>query len=152
VSKAWSKDSAETYQTIQISDIDKVEFRPRLVQVLVVASPHIHVQFTAILNKILASDFPKNWPEFAELTMGFLQSRQLEEVYAGLTMLLEMTKIYRWKSGDSRAGLDSVIGSAFPVALQIANGLLNDPNPTAATMLVFILKAYKCAIAVLPIF
>jgi importin-7 len=80
--------------------------------------------------------------------MGLLQSGHLDEVYAGLTMLLETCKIYRWKSGDGRAGLDQIITTAFPVALQIANRLLADPSPAAATMLVLILKAYKCAIAV----
>ena len=150
VSKAWSKDNAETYQTAQISDVEKVTFRPQIIQILVVASPTIRAQFTAILNKILASDYPAKWPEFCDLTLGLLQSGQVAEVFAGLTMLLEMTKVYRWKAKESRAGLDHVINTAFPVALQIANRLLADPSVAAATMLVLILKAYKCAIAVYP--
>ena len=82
------------------------------------------------------------------MTLGLLQSGDVNEVYAGLTMFLEMCKIYRWKSGDSRAGLDAVVATIFPVALGIAGKLLGDSSVAAGTMLVLILKAYKCAIAV----
>src|SRR5271169_5900087 len=148
VSKAWSKDTAETYNTNTISDMDKNVFRPQLIHALVVASPAIRVQFTAILNKILATDYPNAWPEFYDLTLNLLQSDQIEQVYAGLTMLLELSKVYRWKSADHRAGLDSVVTNIFPVALQIAGKLLLDDNVAAGTMLVLILKSYKSAIAV----
>jgi hypothetical protein len=148
VSKAWSKDTAETYNTNTISDMDKSVFRPQLIHALVVASPAIRVQFTAILNKILATDYPNAWPEFYDLTLNLLQSEQIEQVYAGLTMLLELSKVYRWKSADHRAGLDSVVTNIFPVALQIAGKLLLDDNIAAGTMLVLILKSYKSAIAV----
>ena len=63
-------------------------------------------------------------------------------------MFLELTKIYRWKTGDNRVGLEAVVTNLFPVALQIAGKLLADANVEAATMLVLILKAYKSAIAV----
>jgi len=148
VSKAWFKDTAESYNTNPISDTDKSLFRPQLIQALVVASPAIRVQYTSILNKIIATDYPNNWPEFYDLTLNLLQSGRIGEVYAGLTMLLELTKVYRWKTADHRAGLDSVVTNIFPVALQIAEKLLLDPNVAAATMLVLILKAYKSAIAV----
>ena len=100
------------------------------------------------MSKILQSDYPSEWPEFQDLILSLLQSGNINEVYAGLTMLLELSKIYRWKSGDSRAGLDSVVNSIFPAALEIAGKLLVDPNAAAGTMLVLILKAYKSAIAV----
>ena len=148
VSKAWSGGNAESYHTNQISDTDKNLFRPLLIQALVVASPSIRVQFTSIMSKILQSDYPTHWPEFQDLVLSLLQSGNINEVYAGLTMLLELSKNYRWKSGDSRAGLESVVNSIFPAALQIAGKLLVDPNVAAGTMLVLILKAYKSAIAV----
>ena len=66
-------------------------------------------------------------------------------------MFLELTKIYRWKTGDNRLGLEGVVTNLFPVALGIADKLLVDPNLAAATMLVQILKAYKSAIAVSPL-
>lgn len=148
VSKAWSKENAETYQTNQIFETDKMTFRPHLIQVLVVASPAIRVQFTAMLAKILESDYPNDWPEFHDLTLNLLQSGQIDQVYAGLTMLLELTKIYRWKSGDGRSGLDSIVTNIFPIALQIAGKLINEMTLGAGTMLVLILKAYRSAIAV----
>jgi len=148
VSKAWSEGNAETYHTNQISNADKSLFRPLLIQALVVATPSIRAQFTSIMSKILQSDYPSEWPEFQDLILSLLQSGNINEVYAGLTMLLELSKIYRWKSGDSRAGLDSVVNSIFPAALEIAGKLLVDPNAAAGTMLVLILKAYKSAIAV----
>jgi importin-7 len=148
VNKAWGKDSLEVYNTNQISDTDKSLFRPQLIQALVVASPALRAQYTSILNKMIATDYPNNWPEFYDLTLNLLQSGRIGEVYAGLMMLLELTKVYRWKTADHRAGLDSVVSNIFPVALQIAGKLLLDPNVGAATMLVLILKAYKSAIAV----
>lgn len=124
-------------------------FRPYLIQALAAASPTIRVQFTSILHKILVCDYPEQWPEFHDLTLNLLHSNQINEVYAGLSMLLELTKIYRWKSGDGRTGLEFVVGNIFPIALQIANRLILESSSEAGTMLVLILKSYKSAIAVL---
>ncbi len=148
VGKAWSKSNSETYHTNQITTADRNLFRPLLIQALVVAAPSIRVQYTDMLSKILQSDYPSQWPEFQDLTLSLLQSVNINEVYAGLTMLFELTRVYRWKSGDSRLGLEGVVTTVFPVALQIAGKLLVDPNVAAGTMLVLILKAYKSAIAV----
>ena len=148
VQKAWAKSDASTYSTNPIPETDKMTFRPQLIQVLTIASPSTRVQFVSTLNKILSVDYPAKWPEFADLTLNLLHSGQITEVYAGLAMFLELTKIYRWKTGDNRVGLEAVVTNLFPVALQIAGRLLVDPNIAAATMLVQILKAYKSAIAV----
>jgi hypothetical protein len=148
VGKAWSQMNSETYHTNPIITADKNLFRPLLIQALVVATPTIRVQYTDMLSKILQSDYPAQWPEFQDLTLSLLQSGDINQVYAGLSMLFELTKVYRWKSGDSRMGLEGVVSVLFPVALQIAGKLLVDPNVAAGTMLVLILKAYKSAIAV----
>ena len=150
VSKAWSKLNAESNNTNPISDSDKAIFRPSLVHILAIASPAIRAQFTSMLSKILIVDYPAQWPEFQDLLMSYLHSHDVGQVYAGLTMFLELTKIYRWKSGDNRAGLDGVVGTVFPVALGIANRLVGESGVAAGTMLVLILKAYKSAIAVSP--
>jgi importin-7 len=148
VHKGWTKSSAESYQTNPISETDKMTFRPQLVQVLTVASTATRVQFTAMLSKIIRSDYPHDWPEFTDLTLNLLHSTQISEVYSGLTMLNELTKLYRWKSGDNRIGLDGIITNIFPVALQIAGKLLAESTVAAGAMLVHILKSYKAAIAV----
>ena len=148
VHKGWTKLSAESYQTNPISETDKMTFRPQLVQVLTVASPATRVQFTSMLSKIIRSDYPHDWPEFTDLTLNLLHSTQISEVYSGLTMLNELTKLYRWKSGDNRIGLDAVMTNIFPVALQIAGKLLAESTAAAGAMLVHILKSYKAAIAV----
>jgi importin-7 len=148
VHKGWSKATAESYQTNPILETDKMTFRPQLIQVLTVASPATRVQFTSMLSKIIRSDYPNDWPEFTDLTLNLLHSNQISEVYSGLTMLNELTKLYRWKSGDNRIGLDAVIINVFPVALQIAGKLLAESTVVAGAMLVHILKSYKAAIAV----
>lgn len=150
VSKGWSKSNAETYGTNPIPETDKMTFRPHLIQVLTVASPTTRVQFTSILSKILRSDYPNDWPEFHDLTLNLLHSNQISEVYSGLIMFLELTKLFRWKSGENRVGLESIVMNIFPVALEIANRLLVDSSLEAGTMLVLILKAYKSVIAVPP--
>lgn len=148
VSKGWSKANAEVHGTNPIQENDKRTFRPHLIQVLTVASPTTRVQFTSILSKILKTDYPGDWPEFFDLTLNLLHSNQVAEVYSGLTMFLELTKLFRWKSGDNRVGLEAIVINIFPVALGIANKLLVDSNLAAGAMLVLILKAYKSTIAV----
>ena len=148
VSHAWSESNAETFSTNPIPESDKDTFRPLLIQVLVTASSSIRTQFTAILSKILSSDYPTKWPEFYDVTLNLLQSTQINEVYAGLTCLHEVSKIYRWKSGENRSGLQAIVQNIFPVALQIANKLVLDSSVESGTMLVLVLKAYKSAIAV----
>src|SRR5947207_15888069 len=83
-----------------------------------------------------------------DLTLYLIHSNQIPEVYSGLTMLNELAKLYRWKSGDNRIGLDAVITNMFPLALQISEKLLADSTVAAGAMLVHILKSYKAAIAV----
>jgi importin-7 len=148
VSKAWSKANAETNNTNPISDGDKAVFRPSLAALLTLVSPSIHAQFQSMLSKILICDYPTQWPEFLDLTLSYLHSGDVGQVYAGLTMFLELTKIYRWKSGDNRAGLEAIVVNVFPAALGIANRLIGESGVAAGTMLVSILKAYKFAIAV----
>jgi importin-7 len=149
VTKAWSKTNAEVYNTNPVPEQDKLAFRQQLVDLLTVASTTLRAQFTAILSKILISDYPEKWPEFQQLVLSYLHSANIAEVYTGLSLFLELTKIYRWKAGDSRLGLASVVTNIFPVALQIANKLLLDPSLEAVSMIVLILKSYKSAIAVL---
>jgi len=151
VRKAWSKLQAETNNTNPISDADKAIFRPSLVHILPIVSPAIRAQFTSMLSKILIVDYPAQWPEFQDLTMSYLHAHDVGQVFAGLMMFLELTKIYRWKSGDNRAGLEGVVGNVFPIALGIANRLVGESGVAAGTMLVLILKAYKSAIAVSPL-
>jgi hypothetical protein len=150
ISKAWGDANAEANSTIPISAHDKAIFRPSLIQCLVGASPSLRAQFTAILSRILTTDYPGEWPEFTDLMMSYLLSNDVGQVYVGLSMLLELTKIYRWKSGDNRAGLEAIVVNVFPVALNIATRLVAETAATAGTMLVLILKAYKSAIAVRP--
>jgi importin-7 len=148
VSHAWSKSSAESYNTNPIPKTEKDTFRPLLIQVLIVATPAIRSQFMAILSKVLTADYPSEWPEFYDVMHNLLQSGEINQVYAGLTCFHELCKVFRWKSGENRAGLQNVVQNVFPVALQIANKLFLDSSVESGTMLVLILKAYKSAIAV----
>jgi hypothetical protein len=152
VTKAWNSETAQSvYETNPISNNDKMTFRPQLIQFLAVAWPTtIRVQFTSILHDILVVDYPNQWPEFNDSILNSSHSNEISEVYAGLTMLLELTKLYRWKSAENRAGLGPVVENIFPLALQIASKLLVDTNVAAGTMLVLILKSYRSAIAVIP--
>jgi importin-7 len=150
INKAWGDANAEANSTIPIPAHDKAIFRLSLIQCLVGASPSLRAQFTAILSRILTTDYPGEWPEFTDLMMSYLHSHDVGQVYVGLSMLLELTKIYRWKSGDNRAGLEAIVVNVFPVALNIATRLVAETAATAGTMLVLVLKAYKSAIAVRP--
>jgi hypothetical protein len=146
VTKGWttSEDSAPT--STQITNDEKNAVRPRIVPIIATAQPAVRAQLVVALQKILHSDFPKQWPDFVDVTIKLLNAQDLQSVFAGLLCLLATCRTYRFKMGENRGDFDKIVEATFPQLLTIGNSLVNETSLEAGEMLRTVLKAYKHAI------
>ena len=146
VNKGWSKPEDVQPSSNQISDEEKAAVRPRIVPLIATAQSNIRSQLVVVLQKILHSDFPKQWPDFVDITIKLLNAQDVQSVFAGLQCLLAICRTYRFKLGDSRGDFDKIVEATFPQLLTIGNSLVNETSLEAGEMLRTVLKAYKHAI------
>lgn len=126
-----------------ISTPEKKEFRNHIIGVIVTSPVAIRPQLANVLNNVLGVDFPQEWPEFLDNTVKLLKEPSVESVYAGLLCLLELSRVYRWRSKDRRKGLDTIIQASFPILLHIGGGLVDEESSLAGDMMRIIFKVYK---------
>lgn len=145
MTKGWSpsEDAANIIQAIP--EEEKTRFRERLLPVLAGAPAPVRAQLIPILQKILHCDFPQKWPGFMDITMQLLNTNEASSIFAGLQCLLAICRVFRFKSGDSRADFDKIVEATFPRLLVIGTGLINETSDEAGEMLHLALKAYKHA-------
>ena len=129
-----------------IEDAEKNDLRQRLVPIIVSSPITTRPQLANVLNNVLGHDFPEQWPSFLDDTISMLASANVESVYAGLLCLLELARVYRWRSKDRRKDLDTIIRASFPILLQVGGGVLDEDSSLAGDMMRMILKIYKCII------
>jgi len=111
---------------------------------LLASSPsQIRAQLYPTLQKILGFDFPKQWPQFLDITIGLLQTNDVNSVLAGTQCILTICKVYRFKGTEARAEFDKVVEMTFPLLLNIGNSSVNDNSLEAGEILRTVLKAYK---------
>jgi hypothetical protein len=146
VNRGWSKPDDVQLPGSQISDEEKAAVRPRIVPVIATAQPPIRAQLIVALQKILHCDFPKQWPDFVDITKHLLGAQDVPSVFAGLQCLLAICRTYRFKLGDNRGDFDAIVETTFPQLLNIGNSLVNETSLEAGEMLRTVLKAYKHAI------
>ncbi|KAK5130976.1 hypothetical protein LTR08_001387 [Meristemomyces frigidus] len=145
VNKAWTKPEDGPVPNA-ISDQEKATVRARLVPTIASAPPNTRAQLIVALQKILHCDFPKQWPDFVDITIKLLSTQDVPSVFAGLQCLLAICRTYRFKLGDSRGDFDQIVAATFPQLLQIGNSLVEETTLEAGEMLRTVLKAYKHAI------
>ncbi|KAK5128335.1 hypothetical protein LTR85_003003 [Meristemomyces frigidus] len=145
VTKSWTKPEDGQVQHA-ISDEEKATVRARLVPTIATAPPKVRSQLIVALQKILHCDFPKQWPDFVDITIKLLGAQDVPSVFAGLQCLLAICRTYRFKLGDSRGDFDQIVAATFPQLLNIGNSLVNETTLEAGEMLRTVLKAYKHAI------
>lgn len=144
VTKAWNP--ADDYpQSKRISDAEKEHFRQRLVPLLASAQPNIRAQLIPILQTILHTDFPNRWPGIFDITIQLLNAQDAASVFAGLQCIVGICRVYRFKSGDTRADFEKVVSMSFPQLLVMGNRLVNETSNEAGEMLRAVLKAFKHA-------
>ena len=146
VNKGWSKPEDVVPTTSLISDQEKASVRARLVPIIAHAQPNTRAQLIVALQKILHCDFPRQWPDFVDITLKLLNTQDVSSVFAGLQCLLALCRTYRYKLGDSRGDFDKIVDATFPQLLSIGNSLVQETSLEAGEMLRTLLKAYKHAI------
>jgi importin-7 len=83
-----------------------------------------------------------------DVTLQLLNTSDATSVLAGLQCLLSIFRSYRFKAGEIRKDLDTIIPVAFPPILDLGNKLLQEDSDDAGAMLRLIVKCYKHAIYV----
>ncbi|KAF2717063.1 nuclear transport receptor RANBP7/RANBP8 [Polychaeton citri CBS 116435] len=146
INKGWQSAADEPPTSAAISDQEKEAVRTRIVAVIASSQSNIRATLIVALQKILHADFPKDWPNFVDITIGLLAADNVQSVFAGLQCLLAICRTYRFKLGDSRQDFDKIVEATFPQMLNIGNSLVNETSLEAGEMLRTILKAYKHAI------
>ncbi len=147
VSRAWAPvEDASPHKPI--SQEEKANLRQRLLPLLSSSPPPIRAQLIPILQKILSTDFPSEWPNFLDVTMQLLNTNDASSVVAGLQCILALCRLYRFKAGETRGEFNQIVEAAFPRLLSIATNLVEGANIEAWEMSHITMKAYKHAIYV----
>ncbi|KTW27052.1 hypothetical protein T552_02544 [Pneumocystis carinii B80] len=139
IGHAWEGNNSD----FKISENDKDLFRKRLLPTLLLVPPIIRSQIASIIGIILSSDFPEKWPDFMDKVIQLLNSQDVHCIYIGLISFLEISKVYRYRSGVRRTPLDIIIQSVYPHLIEIGSRVAGENNPIAFEMLKIILKCYK---------
>lgn len=140
ISRAWPTENP-IHQPI--SEPERKPFRDRLLPVLSAATPQVRAQLVAVLQSVLHEDYPKNWPEFLDITVQLLNTQDANSIFAGLQCLLAICRTYRFKLGEDRARLEHVVEITFPILVNIGTKLVEENSLEAGEMLRIVVKCYK---------
>lgn len=165
IARTWSSSSSNETVTSPtstasnaVSDQDKAAVKQNILRVLVENSSHknIQVQLKTCIATITSSDFPEQWPGLLEDVVSCIQASnggdqdKLPVVQAGLLVLIEILKVYRYRRHD-REVPNQLCATAMPILVNLGQALLaQNPAPSApehvGTTLHLISKAYKISI------
>lgn len=149
VTRGWAP-GEEFPNNKPISEEEKLGLRNRLLPFLASSSAQIRSQLVPILQKILQYDFPTNWPNFMDITLQLLNTNDANSVFAGLSCMLAICRVYRFKGAEDRGDFNQIVQASFPQLQSIGTRLVDETNLEAWEMLRIVLKAYKHAIYVCP--
>lgn len=80
-----------------------------------------------------------------DITLQLLNTNEAASIFAGLQCLLAICRVFRFKSGETRADFDKIVTATFPRLLAIGTELINETSDDAGEMLHLTLKTYKHA-------
>ncbi|KTW31201.1 uncharacterized protein T551_01274 [Pneumocystis jirovecii RU7] len=139
IGNAWERNDSDS----KISEDDKHLFRKRLLPTLLLVPPIIHSQIISIVGVILSHDFPEKWSDFMDQVVRLLNSQDAHYIYIGLISFLEISKVYRYRSGVRRQPFDVVVQTVYPRLLEIGDRVASENDSIAGEMLKIIFKSYK---------
>jgi hypothetical protein len=145
VSRGWSTNEEVTTSSKAIPEAEKARFRDRLLPLLATSTAQVRHQLIPVLQKILHCDYPESWPNFMDITIQLLNTNEASSIFAGLQCLLAICRVFRFKSGENRAGFNKIVEATFPRLLVIATSLLNETSDEAGEMLHLAMKCHKHA-------
>lgn len=134
-----------------IREEEKPQFREKLVPTLISVSGAegvnslLRSQLVAMLAYIVVLDYPKQWSSLLAEAENLLASSSDQDKFTGVLILTEITKRYRYMTGDSRLHLDEIIQRTFGTLLLFGQSLVSQDSFYAGDMLRHILKMYKYA-------
>lgn len=129
---------------------EKPIVRERLLATIVHSDRSTKAIFIPILNEILVTDYPTEWPDFLDSTTRlFANPNDLDSLYTGMLCFSELCRKYRWMKNEDRSSqLDSIIKQYFSSLLQIGGQIISDSASSDShwqlpEILKLILKSYK---------
>lgn len=131
-----------------LSDTDKELFRPQLM-VALGSAPRVHrALLQEMLAKVIGADYPEHWPHLLDQIKEMLASRHGEQVWAGLTTFMVLTRYFRYQNTQALRGLDPILAEFWPAILQISETLASQGSSVeSALMLYDVAKIYKFSTA-----
>ncbi|KAI9726215.1 MAG: hypothetical protein M1828_001889 [Chrysothrix sp. TS-e1954] len=146
VTRAWNP-ADDLPESKRIQEPEKQAFRRRLVPLLASSQPNIRSQLISVLQTILHTDFPDQWPGFFESSLQLINAQDANSVFAGLQCILGICRVYRFKSGDNRSDFENgIVAGSFPQLLAMGNRLVNEESLEAGEMLRAVMKSFKHAV------
>lgn len=122
---------------------EKPYIRERLLPALVNADHFLKRQLIPVLETIVSSDYPSQWPTLVDEALKLLYAGDLNSAYTGLLVFAKVASTYRWTRNAERPALDILINQHFPTLLSVADTLLKEDSLEAGEMTVLLLKTYK---------
>ena len=131
---------------IPIEPVDRTALKQGLFQLIITApSRAIRVQVADCIKLIAIRDFGTEWPDYLDHAVALLGSKDPREVYAGLIVILEPVKAFRYRNDPQN--MITIMQRTLPLLLQIGEHLLENPSTSyAAEYLHLIFKIYKNSI------
>ena len=131
---------------IPIEPVDRTALKQGLFQLIIAApSRAIRVQVADCIKLIANRDFGAEWPDYLDHAVALLSSKDPREVYAGLIVVVEPVKAFRYRNDPQN--MISIMQRTLPLLLQIGQHLLESPSTSdAAEYLHIIFKIYKNSI------
>lgn len=135
--KVW-KDSRRDYK---ILEEDKLFLRSNVINCLLFSIPDkIRVQYEEIAFNIAKADFP--WDEILNQIDGFLVSNNADQVFAALSMINQIAKVYEQVLNEKRNNMKIIVSRFFLKLGNLLQGLLTTENPAKYRYISLVLQIY----------
>ncbi|CAG9324096.1 unnamed protein product [Blepharisma stoltei] len=136
LSKIWEDSKRE----FPLPQADKTFLRTNVIKCLKFSIPNqIRSQFKEIAYQIIRVDFP--WEGIFQQIDEALES-DVDQVYAGLTLIHQVAKVYQYQTRESRKCFEALIDRTLGKLDKFLEAFLNDSNADAYWYILLILKIY----------
>lgn len=140
----WLK-TDDKYALIAISEEEKPIIKTKLIETLVKTSKNsrIRSQLALAVHSIVNSE---KWDGLNDIIKTLLVSGDMDQINAGLIILYQYSRAYRWLSLDaSNPVLEDICNDLFPTLEELTEKLVNstDESPVNDEMLYWIVKIFK---------
>lgn len=143
IQRGWSPERARQLEVSPVPDLDRSQFRARIVPAIAQASPQIRQILVPVILTIVNHDYPDHWPELLPSIRELLSQQDAHAVYTGLSIFLQLCRHYRWNSKEILSKFDAVAEEVYPQVLSIGERLVGESSHMAGLMMYDVMKIYK---------